>query len=263
MLLALLFATLLLLYIILSKLLLPIIRIKLFERRHRSRILVVTDDFWSERYLSLVHLYYWRYLVDIDNDEKFQRWFADVIDGEVDRIDLIIHTYGGSMVSSDIIIKNLLDYTGTINVYIPHHAFSAGTRLMLLGDNIYMNSYALASPIDPQVLLSDSTIPMYFSVKSILNLVEQKGIHKVRDSTALQYIEHKKLYDDNLRLLNIILRAKYPDRRVSRKIIQKLGYGDISHHIPHNPDELKAIGIPIILDVPTDVMTIYEGLMSL
>jgi len=240
---------------------LPYINIDRFEKKNKAKFLVVTDDFWSDKKFSLIKLYYKRYIIDIDDDEAFQMWFGRVIEEGIRRLDIVVHTYGGSIVSSDIIIKNLLDFDGTVNIYVPYRALSAGTRLMLVGDYIYMNDYSLASPMDPQVTLIDSDM-MQFSVKSLLRYVDIKGIKKVRDTTGLQYIEHKKLFDDNIRILNMILKRKY-GRRVSNNIIKKLGYGNIPHHIPHSPVELRRIGLPIRRNVPKNITTLFNILITM
>jgi len=127
---------------------------------------------------------------------------------------------------------------------------------MLVGDKIYMNSFSLASPMDPQVMMMDECVGQY-SVKSLMKLVELKGIKKVKDATGLNYVEFKKLYDDNIRVLNLILHKKYKKKTINN-IVQKLGYGNIPHHIPHSPEELKRIGIPVVTDVPADIMDLFE-----
>lgn len=66
-------------------------------------------------------------------------------------IDIIIHTSGGDLAQTEVIIKVLLKHKGKIRIYIPYRAASAGTLISLCANEIYLGLGAYLTPVDPQL----------------------------------------------------------------------------------------------------------------
>lgn len=68
-------------------------------------------------------------------------------------LSIVLETDGGSIE----VVERIADvlrhhYTeGEINFIVPNRAMSAGTVLVMCGDNIYMDYYSVLGPVDPQV----------------------------------------------------------------------------------------------------------------
>lgn len=239
--------------------------IKSYEDKNKCKIIIFRDD--------ILHNFYPNHVITIDHSDFFQIIYANLLHDNIKRIDLVMDTTGGSVESSDIIIKLLLSYRGEINVFIPYYAYSAGTLISLIGDKIYMNEYSMMSPTDPQVEFIDSEFTELVSVNSIIKLVKTKGIKNVSDTFGLQYFEYKKMYVENITTLRNIFMTKnknninkknnnkYISHNAIKNIIKNLGSGNMSHHIPFLKDELIRMKLPVCNEnVPETIMTILQKL---
>lgn len=85
------------------------------------------------------------------------RTFIEEIDtGETERspdLSVVLETDGGSIEVVERIADVLRHHyaNGEINFIVPNRAMSAGTVLVMCGDNIYMDYYSVLGPVDPQV----------------------------------------------------------------------------------------------------------------
>lgn len=64
---------------------------------------------------------------------------------------VMLTTLGGYIEVVQRIVETMRHHYEFVDVYIPNHAYSAGTVLAMSGDAIYMNYYSRLGPIDPQV----------------------------------------------------------------------------------------------------------------
>lgn len=71
-----------------------------------------------------------------------------------DKLDLILHTGGGSAEATDAIVTYLRQKFNEIRVFIPQAAMSAGTMFALAADEIVMGKHSFIGPIDPQFILN-------------------------------------------------------------------------------------------------------------
>ena len=67
-------------------------------------------------------------------------------------IDLILHTNGGEGVVPWRLLTLLRSFTPTVNVLVPHNAFSGGTLAALGADRVVMHPMGTLGPIDPTVI---------------------------------------------------------------------------------------------------------------
>ncbi len=68
-----------------------------------------------------------------------------------DKLTVVIETNGGSIEVVERIYAVFRKYYLEVDFIVPNFAYSAGTVLVLSGDNIYMDYYSVLGPIDPQV----------------------------------------------------------------------------------------------------------------
>lgn len=64
---------------------------------------------------------------------------------------VILTTHGGYIEVVRRIVHTLRHHYKIVNFIVPNYAFSAGTILVMSGDDIYMNYYSCLGPIDPQI----------------------------------------------------------------------------------------------------------------
>lgn len=75
-----------------------------------------------------------------------------VVKGKREKLLVILETQGGSIETAERIADVLrFHYPTEVNFLVPNHAMSAGTVLVMSGDNIYMDYYSILGPIDPQL----------------------------------------------------------------------------------------------------------------
>lgn len=67
------------------------------------------------------------------------------------KLAVILTTAGGYIEVVQRIVHTLRHHYNIVNFIVPNYAFSAGTVLVMSGNDIYMNYYSCLGPIDPQV----------------------------------------------------------------------------------------------------------------
>lgn len=73
------------------------------------------------------------------------------IDGT--KIDLILHSPGGSPTAAEAIVQYLRSRFDDIRVIVPHMAMSAATMIACAADSVVMGKHSFLGPIDPQLPL--------------------------------------------------------------------------------------------------------------
>lgn len=87
-------------------------------------------------------------------DEDLQAFMEAIHGLKGDKLDLILHTGGGSAEATDAIVTYLRQKFTDIRAIIPQAAMSAGTMLALAADKIIMGKHSFIGPIDPQFILN-------------------------------------------------------------------------------------------------------------
>ena len=89
-------------------------------------------------------------------DEDIQA-FMEVIHGfEGNRLDLILHSPGGSPESAEAVVSYLRSRFSYIRVIVPQLAMSAATMIACAADEIVLGEHSFLGPTDPQILLPTS-----------------------------------------------------------------------------------------------------------
>lgn len=66
-------------------------------------------------------------------------------------LSVMVETTGGYIEVVERIYNVLRNHYASVNFIVPNYAYSAGTVLVLSGDEIYMDYYSILGPIDPQM----------------------------------------------------------------------------------------------------------------
>jgi hypothetical protein len=72
-------------------------------------------------------------------------------EGSRKRLAIVLTTDGGYIEPVQRIVETIRHYYDHVSFIIPNYAFSAGTILVMSGDEIYMDYYSRLGPIDPQL----------------------------------------------------------------------------------------------------------------
>lgn len=87
-------------------------------------------------------------------DEDVQG-FMTVIHGlNNDKLDIVLHSPGGSPVATEALVTYLRTKFNEIRVIIPYGAMSAATMLACSSNEIIMGNHSFIGPIDPQMLIT-------------------------------------------------------------------------------------------------------------
>ena len=67
---------------------------------------------------------------------------------KIEKLDVLIHTYGGDPVAAYRLVQMIADFSDDIVFLVPEYAYSAGTLVCFVGNQIRLGDYAGISPID-------------------------------------------------------------------------------------------------------------------
>ena len=170
---------------------------------------------------------------------------------------LILDTNGGSTISNDILLNYIIESKLELKTYVIRKASSAGTLLALASDKLYMNNDAYLTPTEPQITILDKT----YSVKSIIELYNNKDNNLINDVNLLGYYEFKKSYDENIETVKKLLNTKFKfniSKKEKNKLIDDFTEGNISHHMPFGCRYLQKY-LKIDNNIPLIVYGIYDS----
>lgn len=209
----------------------------LLESKDNSKLIFIIDNFWNNKYIDIINYHLKEHIISINDSLQFQNILNKILSNNIKTINICIHSNGGFIQENNIMIHNLLEFNGIINTIVPYHAFSAASLLTLCGHNIYLSDTSVLGPTDPLILCNKT----YVSAQSLLELNKVKKIKKIQDKIFLQIKEAEKLYNDNIKILNIIFNRKY-----NKNLINIFGSGNISHDCPFTKKYLISNGMNIL-----------------
>ncbi len=236
-------------------------KMKEIEESDNSKILLIsdalakssneyTDDYIKER------------IMDLDNctEDTFFKWLSTDYD-ENKTLHIVIHTTGGQLDMCNLMTNLLISHKGPINTYVPFYAYSAGAMIVLIGKTSYMKSYAVLSPIDPQLVYYDlkSNNQQAFATKTLIQLPLIKDSKCINDVLLLNIIESKKIHDSNQEILKRLLASKNLSTQITETLLQKFASGDCPHVTQYTVKELRDWG----LDIKTEIPIMFEELFTI
>ncbi|MGQ9675722.1 MAG: SDH family Clp fold serine proteinase [Chloroflexota bacterium] len=222
--------------------------IRRLERNRGSRVITLIHR--QER-LSILGIPLIQY-IDVEDAEEVLR--AVRLTPRNTPIDLVIHTPGGLVLSSQQIAFALKDHPAKVTVMVPHYAMSGGTLIALAADEILMDRNAVLGAVDPQI----GRVQEPWPAASILAAVSLKGRDSIDDSTLILADIASKAIDQMREFVFFLLKDRMPEQQ-ARSIAETMTRGRWTHDYPLNVPFLKSLGLPVVGEVPPEV---YQ-LMSL
>jgi len=234
--------------------LLPLLQKKIMESRRLSLIRKIEDKRKS-RVITLIHRQetmkflgfpLMRY-IDINDSEEVLR--AIRLTPEDMPIDLIIHTPGGLVLSTEQIAMALVRHKAKVTIFVPHYAMSGGTLLCLAADEIGLDKNAVLGPVDPQL--------GEYPAVSILKLVKEKPIKDIEDKTLiLADVAEKAL----VQMRNFVagLLTQRTDKEEAEKLATTLTEGKWTHDYPIVFEEAKRMGLPVTGELPEEIYQLMD-----
>jgi hypothetical protein len=92
--------------------------------------------------------------IDFGLDQLVRQEIGDLHaqeDDRLSRLSVLLKTGGGHVEVVERIYGVFRQHYSTVSFIVPDYAYSAGTVLVLSGDEIYMDYYSILGPIDPQI----------------------------------------------------------------------------------------------------------------
>lgn len=104
--------------------------------------------------------------------EDVQGFMEAVSNVEERKLDLILHSPGGSADAAESIVDYLRQRFCDIRIFVPLAAMSAATMVALSANEIVMGQHSQLGPIDPQFIITTPEGPRSAPAKAILNQFE-------------------------------------------------------------------------------------------
>jgi hypothetical protein len=83
----------------------------------------------------------------------------EAVNARKNRLCVILETEGGSIETTERIGNLFRHFYKEVWFIVPNYAMSAGTVLVMCGDRIWMDYYAILGPIDPQIETGSGLVP--------------------------------------------------------------------------------------------------------
>lgn len=163
-------------------------------------------------------------------------------------IDIVLHTPGGLVLAAEQITLALMRHEAKVTVFVPHYAMSGGTMIALAADEIVMDCNAVLGPVDPQL--------GQYPASSIIQAVKQKNINRVDDTTLILADMAAKAQKQVEDFVAQMLSERMPDR--AGDLAKMLTEGRWTHDYPITCDQLRAMGLSINPNFPTEIYELME-----
>lgn len=222
--------------------------IKMTEKNTNSVIKIIVNN--SNKYIDK------KIILSLDDYDTFIN-VLDNCNKNKKTLKLIIHSTGGIISSSDIIVNAILNHKYKIACYIPKYANSAATSLALACNEIYLNDNSHLSPTDPQIFDSSDETSNIYSSKILIECLDIKK-ERLREKVLLQALEAKVLHNDNIYMMTKILKTRSIAKKNRNKILNTFTSGNFSHHYPVYFQELKELGINVKTPLPETIENICQ-----
>lgn len=240
--------------LLIAAILIPLVQQKLMRVR-RMRLIRAIEKKRNSRVITLIHrqetmklfgIPLMRY-IDINDSEEILR--AIRFTPENMPIDMIVHTPGGLVLSSEQIAMALKRHRAKVTIFVPHYAMSGGTLLCLAADEVAMDGNAVLGPVDPQV--------GKYPAVSVMAAVEKKEPKDIDDETYIMAdISHKALRQMR-EFVEIILSGERSPGDVER-IVKALTEGRRTHDHPIFLEDARRLGLNVTDRVPGDIYRLME-----
>lgn len=106
------------------------------------------------------------------------------------KLTFILTTEGGLIETAERISRILRQHYDIVHFVIPNYAFSAGTVLVMSGDDIFMDYYSVLGPIDPQVKKNGQWVPALGYIEKYNELLAKGQSGNLSQIEAQLFLTH-------------------------------------------------------------------------
>ena len=164
-------------------------------------------------------------------------------------IDLVVHTPGGLILSSEQIAMALRRHRGKVTIFVPHYAMSGGTLLCLAADEVVMDENAVLGPVDPRI--------GEYPAASILRVPRLKPPEEIEDRTFILVDIAAKAQNQMREFVTVLLRDRMDAERADR-LSRLLTQGTWTHDYPITFEEARDLGLPVTPGMPAGIYRLMD-----
>ncbi|HOS68104.1 MAG TPA: hypothetical protein PLI54_09195 [Methanoculleus sp.] len=213
------------------------------ETERRTRVIALIHR--QER-IGFLGIPLFRY-IDINDSEEVLR--AIRLTPPDMPIDLVVHTPGGLILSSEQIAMALRRHRGKVTIFVPHYAMSGGTLLCLAADEVAMDENAVLGPVDPRI--------GEYPAASILRVPRLKPPEEIEDRTFILVDIAAKAQNQMRQFVTVLLRDRMDAERADR-LSRLLTQGTWTHDYPITFEEARDLGLPVTPGMPAGVYRLMD-----
>ena len=213
------------------------------ETERRTRVITLIHR--QER-IGFLGIPLFRY-IDINDSEEVLR--AIRLTPPDMPIDLVVHTPGGLILSSEQIAMALRRHRGKVTIFVPHYAMSGGTLLCLAADEVAMDENAVLGPVDPRI--------GEYPAASILRVPRLKPPEEIEDRTFILVDIAAKAQNQMRQFVTVLLRDRMDAERADR-LSRLLTQGTWTHDYPITFEEARDLGLPVTPGMPAGIYRLMD-----
>jgi len=213
------------------------------ETERRTRVIALIHR--QER-IGFLGIPLFRY-IDINDSEEVLR--AIRLTPPDMPIDLVVHTPGGLILSSEQIAMALRRHRGKVTIFVPHYAMSGGTLLCLAADEVAMDENAVLGPVDPRI--------GEYPAASILRVPRLKPPEEIEDRTFILVDIAAKAQNQMRQFVTVLLRDRMDAERADR-LSRLLTQGTWTHDYPITFEEARDLGLPVPPGMPAGIYRLMD-----
>jgi hypothetical protein len=163
-------------------------------------------------------------------------------------LDLILHTPGGEYSSGLQLARALKAHRGRKTAFVPFHAFSMGTIIALVADQIAMGEHAVLGPIDAQFGWRPAV--------DLVRLAREKPLAEIDDTSLLLSYLAERAIQENKDLCDVVNQCHKTDGTCA--LTMRLASGELSHGYPISVAGAHELGINVVTGIPEQVYSYVE-----
>ncbi len=213
------------------------------ETERRTRVIALIHR--QER-IGFLGIPLFRY-IDINDSEEVLR--AIRLTPPDIPIDLVVHTPGGLILSSEQIAMALRRHRGKVTIFVPHYAMSGGTLLCLAADEVAMDENAVLGPVDPRI--------GEYPAASILRVPRLKPPEEIEDRTFILVDIAAKAQNQMRQFVTVLLRDRMDAERADR-LSRLLTQGTWTHDYPITFEEARDLGLLVTPGMPAGIYRLMD-----
>ncbi len=179
-------------------------------------------------------------------------------------LNILIETSGGKIPSIHNICNALYIYKklnpkNTIKTYVNSFAYSGGTIIALMGDQLYMDDYAFLSMVDTQLHL-DQEIHSVNDIKNLNCNTDENPNNPNNPINPSLLVKLATRYDNLIKKIfeKFLFHGKKYNKKQKNTIINRLNYSDTPHIESLDKEDLNEIGIVISGNIPIEIKKIFD-----